>query len=150
MFSHIYPPVWKEMSRFYLEVKAFFMFFCWSVWHWNSPLVIILNETTLTFLMLWFTGMFVFLKKVFQHTSLLKRNNNKKTILQNKWSNRRQRAGGALRNHTRETTHTQGISPTNLFIHFLQRGNLTLGLIHLCHVFEMLAATPHPWLRLDK
>lgn len=36
--------------------------------------------------------------------------------------------------------HTRGISPTNLFIHFLRRGNLTLGLIHLHHVFE----TPAP------
>lgn len=36
--------------------------------------------------------------------------------------------------------HSQGISPSNLFIHFLQRGNLTHDLIHLCDVAEMPAA----------
>lgn len=36
--------------------------------------------------------------------------------------------------------HSQGISPSNLFIHFLQRGNLTHDLIHLCDVAETPAA----------
>lgn len=41
---------------------------------------------------------------------------------------------------TQEMVHSQGISPSNLFIHFLQRGNLTHDLIHLCAVAEMPAA----------
>lgn len=32
--------------------------------------------------------------------------------------------------------HSQGISPSNLFIHFHQRGNLTHDLIHLCGVWN--------------
>lgn len=41
---------------------------------------------------------------------------------------------------TQEMVHSQGISPSNLFIHFLQRGNLTHDLIHLCDVAEMPVA----------
>ena len=41
---------------------------------------------------------------------------------------------------TQEMVHSQGISPSNLFIHFLQRGNLTHDLIHLCDVAGMPAA----------
>lgn len=41
---------------------------------------------------------------------------------------------------TQEMVHSQGISPSNLFIHFLQRGNLMHDLIHLCDVAEMPAA----------
>lgn len=41
---------------------------------------------------------------------------------------------------TQEMVHSQGISLSNLFIHFLQRGNLTHDLIHLCDVAEMPAA----------
>lgn len=36
--------------------------------------------------------------------------------------------------------HSQGISPPNVFIHSLQRGNLTHDLIHLCDVCGMSAA----------
>lgn len=39
-----------------------------------------------------------------------------------------------------EMVNSQGISPSNLFIHFLQRGNLMHDLIHLCDVAEMPAA----------
>lgn len=46
----------------------------------------------------------------------------------------------ALCNRTQEMLHSQGISPSNLFIHFLQRGNLTHDLIHLCDVSGMPAA----------
>lgn len=45
-----------------------------------------------------------------------------------------------MQSHSREMVHSQGISATNLFIHFLQRGNLTHDLIHLCDVSEMPAA----------
>lgn len=41
---------------------------------------------------------------------------------------------------THEMGNSQGISPSNLFIHFLQRGNLTHDLIHLCDVAETPAA----------
>lgn len=40
----------------------------------------------------------------------------------------------SLRYGTSEMQHSRGISPSDLFIHFLQRGNLTHDLIHLCDV----------------
>lgn len=59
-------------------------------------------------------------------------------------TDQRNRAEGTfkptLRNqtHTRDGAHSRGISPSDLFIHFLQRGNLTHEIIHLCDV----AVTP--------
>lgn len=66
-------------------------------------------------------------------------------ILKEKTSENRAQQREHLSQHyaitlSHEMVNSQGISPSNLFIHFLQRGNLMHDLIHLCDVAEMPAA----------